>query len=280
MFAQLGQHKFEGLKTPVSVSDSKAVTYGETPLVNGKPVIQASGKELNSISLTVTYAAEFCDPAKEVAALEKSMNGGEVLPYILGDGTVKGNYVITDIQSNVLRASAKGTPELVTVNISLLEKAGEVKNTVTGEALAGSAPTPAPAAAPVSSPAKDISGEITKANSNVSRMRSILSKVKKGTTSLRSGTRKVRKLADDTKKAYGTAKTKLEATKKIAKRATKLPTSLSEALAYAENLAKLDDVTDLTVLEKNITQLSQSADRVTGAASPVAAFSATKEGGA
>lgn len=279
MFAQLGEHKFEGLKTPVSVSDSKAVTYGETPLVNEKPVLQASGKELAAISLTVTYAAEFCDPAKEIAALEKSMNDCEVLPYILGDGTIKGNFVITDIQTNILRASAKGTPELVTVNITLIEKAGEVKETVTGEALASSSPTPAPAAAPVTTTANGIAGDLTKAKGNVSRMKSVLAKVKKGTTSLRSGTRKVRKLADDTKKAYSTAKTKLEATKKIAKRATKLPTSLSEALAYAENLSKLDDVTDVTVLEKNITQLSDSADKVTGDAASIAAFSATKEGG-
>lgn len=279
MFAQLGQHKFEGLKTPVSVSDSKAVTYGETPLVNGKPVLQASGKELAAISLTVTYAAEFCDPVKEIAALEKSMNDCEVLPYILGDGTIKGNFVITDIQTTVLRASAKGTPELATINVTLLEKAGEIKEVVTGEALASSAPTPAPAAVSVTTPANGIAGDLTKANGNVSRMKSVLSKVKKGTTSLRAGTRKVRKLADDTKQAYGTAKTKLEATKKLAKRATKLPTSLSEALAYAENLAKLDDVTDVTVLEKNIAQMSDSADKVTGDAAPVAAFSATKEGG-
>lgn len=58
-----------------------------------------------------------------------------------------------------------------------------------------------------------------------------------------------------------------------------LPTSLDEALAYAENLSKIDNVADVSVLEMNVGQLSASADKVTTSATPVAGFAGTKEGG-
>lgn len=279
MFAQLGNHKFEGLKTPLSFNESKGVSYSEIPLVNDKAVIQPTGRELDSITLTVQYAVDFCNPDAEIAALEKSMNDYEILPFILGDGTIKGRFVITDVQKNILRTSMKGATELATVTVSLLEKTGEPTEINKGEALASRLPVPASPALPVTTPANGIAGDIAAGKNKVNRMKAVLAKVKKGTSSMRSGTRQVRKLANETKQVYGTAKTKVENTKKIIKRAGKLPTSLSEVMTYAENLAKLDDVTDVSVLEKNIMQLSESADKVAGDAAPVAAFSATKEGG-
>ena len=78
---------------------------------------------------------------------------------------------------------------------------------------------------------------------------------------------------------YASAKTKVEATKKIINRAGNLPTSLDEAIAYASNLAKIDNVVDVSVLEMNVGQLSDSAEKVTTSATPVAGFAGTKEGG-
>ena len=90
---------------------------------------------------------------------------------------------------------------------------------------------------------------------------------------------RVRQLADGVQEAYATAKTKVTATRKIIARASQLPTSLDEAIAWAENLARLDDTADLTVLEMQVGQLTASAAQVTADAAPVVGFVATKEGG-
>ena len=90
MFAQLGDHIFQGLKTPVSTSEADAVKYGQIPRVNDKDAIQPTGAELRELSLTITYSSEFCDPQAEIYALKASMHAFEVLPYINGDGRIVG----------------------------------------------------------------------------------------------------------------------------------------------------------------------------------------------
>ena len=55
MFAQLGDHIFQGLKTPVSTSEADAVKYGQIPRVNDKDAIQPTGAELREISLTIMF---------------------------------------------------------------------------------------------------------------------------------------------------------------------------------------------------------------------------------
>lgn len=49
MFAQLGDHIFQGLKTPVSTSEADAVKYGQIPRVNDKDAIQPTGAELPGV---------------------------------------------------------------------------------------------------------------------------------------------------------------------------------------------------------------------------------------
>lgn len=120
---------------------------------------------------------------------------------------------------------------------------------------------------------------MTAAKEKVSGMKQAIAKVKSRTTSLKRGVREVRQLATDAQGLYASAKTKVAATEKIIKRAGQLPTSLDEALAYAENLSKIDNVADVSVLEMNVGQLSASADKVTTSATPVAGFAGTKEGG-
>jgi Phage P2 GpU. len=94
MFAQLGDHIFQGLKTPVSTSEADAVKYGQIPRVNDKDAIQPTGAELRELGLTITYSSEFCDPQAEIYALKASMHAFEVLPYITGDGRIVGDSLL------------------------------------------------------------------------------------------------------------------------------------------------------------------------------------------
>ena len=279
MFAQLGGHIFKGLKTPATYSDTEAVIYGKTPRINRKPAIQPTGAELQEIRLSILYSVDFCEPAAEIEGLKKSMREFEVLTYITGEGQIVGKYVITSIETTIQRCDANGRVELAAVNINLTESPDGPEPEPAGTALASQKPITAPPAAPVPSPAADITAPITEAKTKVSGIKQTVAKVKSRTTELKRGVREVRQLATDAQRLYATAKTKVEATKKILQRASRLPTSLDEAIKYAENLASMDNVADVDVLEMNAAQLSQSADRVTAHAAPAAGFAGTKETG-
>lgn len=290
MFAQLGNHIFEGLKSPGSLSDNRAARYGRVALVNGKDVLQPTGEELTEIRLALLLSVDFCDPTAEINALQQSMKSAEVLPFIMGDGTVVGKYVITSVDVTPQRYSPAGVLEIAGVSVDLLEYAAGDDPQPIGIAVtdgnssavsitATQAPAAQPPAIPVETAAGGISADIGKGRSTVNKMKDVGRQVKKGTTKLKRGVRSVRQLADDTKQAYSSAKTKVENTKKIFQRAGQLPTSLEEAIKYAENLAKLDNTADISVLQKNIDGMAAAADKVGISATPVIAFSATKEGG-
>lgn len=279
MFAQLGNHIFQGLKSPIATTGSYAVKYGRIAIWNGKDDIQPTGDELDEMVLTIQYSVEFCEPSTEIDALKKSMIDRAVLPFIMGDGTIRGTYVITNIEETIQRASPVGVVEIATVVVSLLEQARAETPRPTGLALASQKPTVQAPAPPVPSPSNEIAADLTEGKNSVNRIKAIGEGIKKGTTELRRGVREAQQLAADAGQAYATAKTKVEATKKIIQRAGDLPTSLDDAIRYANNLAKLDNVTDVSVLQLNIEQLTDSADKVTQRAAPVVAFSATREGG-
>lgn len=290
MFAQLGNHIFEGLKSPNSLSDNDSVRYGRIALVNGKDALHFTGADLEEINLSILYSADFCEPGTEINALRQSMKSAEILPFIMGDGTVVGKYVVATVDVAGQRYSPAGVLQRASVTVNLLEYAGgddpdpkgiAVIDDISSIAFGTETRTPAaqPPAAPAETTAGSISADIGKGRTAVNQMKDVGRQVKKGTTKLKRGVRSVRQLADDTKQAYSSAKTKVENTKKIFQRASQLPTSLEEAIKYAENLAKLDNVADVSALQKNIDGMSVAADKVGASATPVAAFSATKEGG-
>lgn len=283
MFAQLGNHKFNRLKSPTSLTEKQSVKFGRVSLINGKDVLQFTGEELTEITLSILYSIDFCDTSAEINALQASMHTAEILPFIMGDGKVMGKFVITNIDITNQRYSSIGVLEVANVNMNLLECGvlNEAKPLGAAVVKTGAPPaiTASPLASPITSPAQVVTSEISKGRNAVNKMKAVGKSVKNGTTKLKNGVRKVRELADEAKQAYSTAKTKVENTKKIIQRASELPTSLDGAIKYAENLTKLDDVADISVLNMNISEMSDNSNKVTVSATPVVSFSATKEGG-
>lgn len=110
MLAQLGEIVFELLKEPVTLSGSKKWQYAEHPVVWEKTKLQYTGFEPREFDMSIRFHASFCDPKEELERLESqtarsfgaegNIESGEfleTLPFILGDGTVLGEYVITEI---------------------------------------------------------------------------------------------------------------------------------------------------------------------------------------
>lgn len=279
MFAQLGDHIFQGLKTPSSMSDNEAVKYAQIQRINDKPTIQPTGTELKEIRLSIVYSIDFCEPSDEIAALKKSMRNLEVLTYLTGEGQILGKYVITSVDTTIQQCDANGRVERASVNVNLIESPSQETTEPAGRALTSQNPVPEPPAQPIPAPAEEITRDIAEAKTKVSGIKQTVTKIKGKTTELKRGVREVRQMANDAQQLYASAKTKVEATKKIVQRASQLPTSLGEALKYAENLATLDDAVDISVLELGAIQLSESAHKLSTHAAPVAGFAGTKEAG-
>ena len=289
MFVQLGTHVFKGLKAPASWSETHGIKVGRVPRVNTKDALQKTGDELTEINLNIRYESVFCEPADEVAALKKSMTTGEVLPFISGQGDIIGNFFITGMDVTNEAYSPAGVLESVGVSIKLLEYPTEKENTTiekkkdvpVGEALKSTVPPiqqPIPLTVSVT-PGGEITTKLAKAKAAVNKIKATITKMKKGITTVKKGVWEVKKLAEHAKQLYTNVKTKVETTKKIIQRAKELPTSLSGAIKYAENLSNLSNTADMSVLEMNVKELSDSADKVGKHAAPVVSFTATREGG-
>lgn len=279
MYAKLGDHELEGFLAPSSQSQSEAMKYGSIPLVNEADAIQLTGRNPAEISVTLHIADYFCDPQEVIDGLRASARIGEVLPFIYGNGNFAGNFVINSIDIKPEHMGADGTIQSATISLSLLERASAGDPKPKGMAIKSQAPLPAAPLPPVPPPAEDITEDISKARGLANRIKKIAADVKKGTSEIKKEVKKVRKMAEDARDLYNTAKNKVEVTKNIIKRASKLPTSFDEAMAYASNLAALDDLADTSTLETGANNLSKSSADVTRNSAPVAAHSATREGG-
>jgi phage protein U len=240
MFAQLGKHIFQGLKSPRAWNESHAEKYGKIALVNGRDVIQHTGRELSEIAIDIVYSIEFCEPATEIDALRQSMNKAKVLPFISGDGVVIGKFAIASIDVEKNKFSHSGHLELASVSLTLLEYDYPVVKKSGGKALKSARPTPLPPAPPTASVANAICADITEGTLSVNAAVTAVEDVGKNKKTFKQGVREVRQLSDNAARSYTAAKTKLEVTGKIAQRAAQLPKSLDEVIRYAENLSNID----------------------------------------
>ena len=286
MFAQLGPHIFEGIKSPSTLSDSRSVRYGRISMIAGKDALQYTGEESKELSLSINLDIAFCDVEAEIDALQDSMTSAEVLPFVMGNGRIVGNYVITDIDITTQRSDAIGRREAAVVSISLLETTTTaVKSTLPVAVIpltsseARIMPTPQMPALPVNRASQSIMSHVGKGREGVKKMQEAVAAVKKEVKSYKRAVREVKDTADTISDAYNRAKTTVEATKKIIERAKELPTSLSEAIEYANDLSQIDSTIDSVSLDMKIAGLTSSAATVDAQATSVVAFAATKEGG-
>lgn len=121
MYAQLGKTVFENLKGFNEFSKSTAVTYAEHKPLTGKPLLQATGLNLDEITLSMRLHASFCNPANELNTLKGYMETFEVLPLLLGNGIKEGEFVLMSINNVVEDADAEGNIFSYIVNCTLKE---------------------------------------------------------------------------------------------------------------------------------------------------------------
>ena len=277
MFLQLGTYKFEANKIPNSWGETGEAKFSQTQIIGSKPVTQMTGLELRSTTLEILFSAEYCVPETELAKLNVSMELGEVMNLINGDGKNYGKFVITKIEKDNQACINTGTPSLVYAKIELLEYNS---NTVTiedeGLALESNEPVPEDQAIQITNEPKLIEIDISSAKQKASW---ISSKVKSA-TSLTSGMyKKISTVASEAKSALYIANVRIEATKKIITRATRLKTAISDASSSLTTLENAANIKNLSDLKNANTNVEAAMHELNGANSIVAAFIGSREGG-
>jgi hypothetical protein len=217
------------------------------------------------------------------------MTDGEVLALVTGAGVTIGNFVITSLDVTRETVNADGATESATVNLKLLENAYD-KGTVDGKPAdrpkyvtysgqpAVNKPivkTPKP---PKPTAAKSVTKDISKAKAALKKAQSAYKKFQQGVKTANRAVNEIKRAVTAARAAYNSAKTKAATARKIYQRAKQLPTSLDGAISYADYLTSTASATaDMTVIGKNLNNVTTAANKVDRAAAPVAAMSASKE---
>jgi phage protein U len=121
MFAQLGSTIFENIQVFNEFSKTGSAVYAEHALLDGKPRLQRVGSALDEINISMRLHASFCNPAQQLNILREASNEGEILPFLWGNGTVEGSFVITDISETIEDADNQGNVFSYVLGIILRE---------------------------------------------------------------------------------------------------------------------------------------------------------------
>jgi len=121
MLAQLGNIKFEGLKTFQKFVETYSVILAQHAHINTRPGLQMVGANLDLKSIDILLHNAFCDVDAELDALKTAMSNGEILPLILGTGEVLGDFSISDMTVDVLQSAPNGKRLIVNVSINILQ---------------------------------------------------------------------------------------------------------------------------------------------------------------
>lgn len=125
MYAQLGNIRFEGLKGFSSFEESFGVNYAQHERIKGKPRLEFVGDVLDTISFDMYLHVQFSDVESDIEEIRKAMINREILPLILGNGKLVGNFVIPSFTKSTSFTDNSGNLIEVTLSIELLESFNE-----------------------------------------------------------------------------------------------------------------------------------------------------------
>jgi phage protein U len=121
MLASLGTIVFEGANSPVAMGGEAKAAYAQHALIDGKPLLQRIGTDLEKYQLDMILRPQFANPEASILGLRAAMSGGTVLPFVLGNGQYLGNFVIEGLVTEYAKTLADGSIIEARVRVDLLE---------------------------------------------------------------------------------------------------------------------------------------------------------------
>lgn len=121
MFALLGDIQFELITHFDGFEVTKATKYARHEVMDGKPILQRTGEELDEPTIELAFHDYYCDPEKELKRLDDARKAGKAMPLIWGNGVVAGQFVIEKIRVTTQTANKYGKVMSLSASVSLLE---------------------------------------------------------------------------------------------------------------------------------------------------------------
>ncbi|OQS39768.1 phage tail protein [Chromobacterium haemolyticum] len=121
MFALLGDIQFELITHFDGFEVTKATKYARHEVMDGKPILQRTGEELDELTIELAFHDYYCDPEKELKRLDEARKAGKAMPLIWGNGVVAGQFVIEKIRVTTQTANRYGKVMSLSASVSLLE---------------------------------------------------------------------------------------------------------------------------------------------------------------
>lgn len=126
MFAQLGDIKFELITYFNGLTENISYNYAQHERIEGKPVLQFIGKNLQEENIKLNFHRNFCVPENEIKSLIEVADAATPLKFIKGNGDYVGVFVIEEIGKTLEQASAEGDLLSIQVDIRLKEYTGKL----------------------------------------------------------------------------------------------------------------------------------------------------------
>jgi len=109
MYAVLGETQFELITYFDGMDLQFGANYAEHALIGRKPRLQWIGDKLDEFQLQLVFHASFCDPEAELLKLQQMMLSAEAHQFVLGNGSYKGWFVLTDVTASSKQTDKEGT---------------------------------------------------------------------------------------------------------------------------------------------------------------------------
>lgn len=109
MFLLLGDLGFGRLTSPESMESRGAVCYPALQVIEGKPLLQFIGEELEELRLSFYFHADFCSPQEIWDGIVELAASHKAFPILQGNGLLLGRYVIERRTRNTTYTADDGT---------------------------------------------------------------------------------------------------------------------------------------------------------------------------
>lgn len=134
-YALLGEIAFDLLHAPSQLDETHQAQYVQHDVLSGKPKLQAMGLNLIQLNLDIQLHHQIGHVEQRYQALLNAKQQLKPLALVLGNGTFKGYFVLTEVTSKTLFTDEKGQALARDVSLRLKEFADELDESFIGEAV-------------------------------------------------------------------------------------------------------------------------------------------------
>lgn len=121
MYLLLGDIGYGKPISPNALDIKRSTSYAEHQVIEGKPLLQYTGADLDEISLAFLFHADFCVPQRKWDELVELFSNHQAFPLSQGNGLVLGSFVITDLERVSIASGDDGTPYAIECRVALKE---------------------------------------------------------------------------------------------------------------------------------------------------------------